>query len=122
MIYEFNRFKEPVTSLAQSPVIDVLAIGLADGSIHLLNIREDKILMNFAQDDRVTSISFRTDDQHIMATASNSGDVALWDLEKRRLIHLMKNAHDGFISSLQFINGNPLLITSAADNSIKVLT
>ncbi|KAI9220670.1 Utp21 specific WD40 associated putative domain-containing protein [Blastocladiella britannica] len=55
----------------------------------------------------------------MMATASHLGDIAVWDLEKRRLVHQVKGAHSGAIPSLQFLVGQPLLITSGADNAIK---
>lgn len=54
-----------------------------------------------------------------MATASVSGDVYLWDLEKKRLVHTMKEVHNGVVSGLHFLRGQPLLITSGSDNSIK---
>ena len=56
-----------------------------------------------------------------MATSSISGDIALWDLDKRRLSHIMKGAHDGQVVTCQFLNGQPLLVTSGDDNSVKVM-
>ena len=55
-----------------------------------------------------------------MATANMHGDVALWDLSERRLAHIMKNAHDGFITSLTFLHNQPILVTGSTDNSVKV--
>jgi hypothetical protein len=46
--------------LTQSPVVDVIAVGLDDGSIHLHNIRLDEPVMKLKQGGRVISISFRT--------------------------------------------------------------
>lgn len=62
-----------------------------------------------------------TDNEPILATASLNGGLALWDLDQRgRLLHLLPNAHDGAIASLEWIPGQPLLITSGGDNTIKV--
>lgn len=120
-IYEFPRFNSPITCLAQSPVIDVIAIGTLSGQISIHNIRSDKEILTFTQESKVTCISFRTDeDNHMMATANMYGDIALWDLENRRLFHMMKGAHDGSIMSAHFLNGQPILITGGADNSVKV--
>ncbi|CAG8530923.1 7158_t:CDS:2, partial [Racocetra fulgida] len=47
------------------------------------------------------------------------GDIALWNLDEKRLSHIIKGAHDGLIPSIQFLNGQPILLTSGADNSIK---
>jgi U3 small nucleolar RNA-associated protein 21 len=60
MLFEFPSLGSSVTCLAQSPVVDVIAIGLLDGSIYLLNIRTSQRIMQFKQDGRVTTISFRT--------------------------------------------------------------
>lgn len=55
-----------------------------------------------------------------MATANMQGDIALWDLEKRNLVHVMKGAHDGNITSIQFLNSQPILVTCGSDNAVKV--
>ncbi|KAJ1780563.1 rRNA-processing protein utp21, partial [Coemansia sp. RSA 2167] len=118
-LYEFKTMGSGITCMVQSPVIDVLALGLLDGRILLHNVKQDRAVMQLAQEDRVTALSFRTDDVPMMATANSEGDVALWDLDNKRLMHVLQNAHDGVISSVDFMVGQPLLITSSADNSIK---
>ena len=60
MLYEFKSFGSPVTALAQTPVIDVVAVGLLDGSVILYNIRQDEKVMSFRQEGRVSAIAFRT--------------------------------------------------------------
>lgn len=60
MIYQFKSFGSAITCLEQSPVVDVVAIGLLDGSIVLYNIRMDERIDTVYQSDRVTAISFRT--------------------------------------------------------------
>eukprot|EP00842_Homolaphlyctis_polyrhiza_P001778 jgi/Hompol1/2600/HPOL_006068-RA len=119
LIYEFKSFGSPITALAQSPSIDVVVIGLLDGTIILHNIKVDKEIMRFKQDGKVTAATFRTDGQPIMATSNMFGDIALWDLDERRLVHIMKGAHDAAIHTCMFFNGKPILLTAAADNSIK---
>lgn len=62
------------------------------------------------------------DGEPILASASSTGHIALWDLnEKGRLLHIVRGAHDGAISSIQWIPGQPLLVTSGDDNSVKVI-
>ncbi|KAI9298081.1 WD40 repeat-like protein [Neoconidiobolus thromboides FSU 785] len=119
LIYKFKSFNSPITCLAQSPIVDVIAIGLLDGRIILYNIKLDKKLFSFQQEGKVTCISFRTDSFHHMATSSMDGDIAIWDLEEKRLFHVMKYAHNGNIPSIQFMNGQPLLISSGSDNTLK---
>jgi U3 small nucleolar RNA-associated protein 21 len=55
-----------------------------------------------------------------MATANMHGDIALWDLEKRILLHIMKGAHDANISAIHFLNSQPILVTCGSDNAVKV--
>ncbi|PIA17099.1 YVTN repeat-like/Quino protein amine dehydrogenase [Coemansia reversa NRRL 1564] len=118
-LYEFKSFGSGITCMVQAPVIDVLALGLLDGRILLHNIKLDRPVMQLAQEGRVTAASFRTDDVPMMATANAEGDVALWDLDKKRLMHVLQGAHDSSIPSIDFLTGQPLLLTSSADNSIK---
>ncbi|KAI8149510.1 Utp21 specific WD40 associated putative domain-containing protein [Fennellomyces sp. T-0311] len=119
MVYQFKSFGAAVTCLEQSPVVDVIAIGLLDGSIILHNLKMDEKIDTVHQDDRVTSISFRTDEEQMMATANMHGDIALWDLTNRRLLHNMKAAHGGLIASLTFLTNQPVLVSAGADNAVK---
>ncbi|KAJ3093064.1 hypothetical protein HK102_010969 [Quaeritorhiza haematococci] len=120
LIYDFPKsFGSPITILAQSPVVDVIAVGMLDGRIILHNIKFDQEVISVKQEDKVTGISFRTDEQPLMASANMHGDVALWDLDERRLFNVMRGAHDGAVVSTFFLNGQPLLITVGGDNSVK---
>ncbi|KAJ1560774.1 hypothetical protein HK096_007262 [Nowakowskiella sp. JEL0078] len=119
MLYEFPSFGSPITCLSQSPAIDVIAIGLLNGKIILHNIKVDETVISFHQNNKVTAISFRTDDKHLMATSSMSGDVNLWDLDSRRRLHVLNGAHDKSISSVHFLTGEPIMLTASADNSVK---
>ena len=60
MVYQFAYLGSAVTGLAQSPVVDVVAIGLLDGTTILYNIKADEKIDSVRQDDRVTAITFRT--------------------------------------------------------------
>ncbi|KAG0764980.1 hypothetical protein G6F33_002109 [Rhizopus arrhizus] len=119
MVYQFRYMGSAITCLVQSPVVDVVAVGLLDGTVILHNIKADEKIDSVRQDDRVTAITFRTDGEHMMATGNMHGDVALWDLSDRRLAHIMKNAHDGYITSLTFLNNQPILVTGGTDNAVK---
>jgi len=56
-----------------------------------------------------------------MATGSASGHIGLWDLEKRKLCSQMREAHGTAVSGMQCLPSEPLMVTSAADNTLKVL-
>lgn len=128
-----------VTALAQSPAIDVLGVGFASGEISIYDIRADeKIMRIFVREGPVRALAFRggercpstynvskvlhfADGHPALASASETGHISLWDLETGgRLLHTIRGAHDGSISALQWIPGQPLLISSGDDNSVKV--
>ena len=62
MLYEFKGWGSSVTSCVSSPALDVVAIGCADGKIHVHNIRYDEEVVTFVHSMRgaVTSLSFST--------------------------------------------------------------
>lgn len=61
------------------------------------------------------------DGHPILATASSAGHIALWDLNSGgRLLHLVRGAHDGAVTALEWVPGQPVLISSGEDNSVKV--
>ena len=47
------------------------------------------------QESPVLGLSFRTDGHPLLVSASGSGSVTVWDLEKRRAASVMKAAHQG---------------------------
>lgn len=58
-----------------------------------------------------------------LATASATGHIAIWDLNTQgRLMHIVKGAHNNGISAVQWIPGQPVMVTSGEDNSLKVVS
>ena len=60
------------------------------------------------------------DGQPLLASGGSSGVISIWNLEKRRLQSVIREAHDCSIMSLHFFANEPVLMSSSADNSIKV--
>lgn len=60
------------------------------------------------------------DGQPLLASGGSSGVISIWNLEKRRLQSVIREAHDSAIISLHFFANEPVLMSSSADNSIKV--
>lgn len=52
-------YSSKVTVLEQSPAIDVLAVGLESGYVHLRNVKLDKTIASFKQDASISSVAFR---------------------------------------------------------------
>lgn len=121
-LYDFNGWNSPVRCCVSSPALDVVAVGCSDGSVHVHNVRYDEELMSFNHQIRgaVTALSFRTDDSPLLASGGSSGVISIWNLEKRRLHSVIREAHDGSIVSLHFFANEPILMSSAADNSVKM--
>uniref|UniRef100_A0A453T6N4 WDR36/Utp21 N-terminal domain-containing protein n=1 Tax=Aegilops tauschii subsp. strangulata TaxID=200361 RepID=A0A453T6N4_AEGTS len=121
-VYAFKGWDSSVRCCVSSPALDMVAVGCSDGSIHVHNIRYDEELMSFNHEIRgaVTALSFRTDGQPLLASGGSSGVISIWNLEKRRLHSVIREAHDGSIVSLHFFANEPILMSSAADNSIKM--
>lgn len=120
LVYTFQKFESKISILESGPAIDIVAVGLVDGTVAILNLKFDKIVMQFKQDwGPVTSISFRTDGQPLMTTGSTNGQIVVWNLEER-VVHSQFTAHSGTIASAVFLPNEPLLFTSSHDNSIKL--
>ncbi|SOV05658.1 related to UTP21 - U3 snoRNP protein [Ustilago sp. UG-2017a] len=123
-----------IVNLTQSPAVDVIAIGFADGLVLLHDIRLDESLFSLHANGGLSSgsVSFRSDGkQHSVAIATNSGNISIFDLEPAsgtgpssanngpRLTYSIQDAHDGVVGSIDFVPGQPLLISSGGDNSCK---
>ncbi|KAK1925552.1 WD-repeat protein [Papiliotrema laurentii] len=110
-----------VTALCQSPAIDVIGVGYLDGVVRVFDIRQGELVMQVKMDEgTITAVSFRMDGPPILATASSAGSIAVWDLSKGgRIIHVQRGAHEQSISGLEWVQGQPLLISSSGDNSVK---
>lgn len=63
---------------------------------------------------------FFLDGQPLLASGGSSGVISIWNLEKRRLQSVIRDAHDGSVLSLHFFANEPILMSSSSDNSVKV--
>ena len=132
-----------VTALQPTPALSLLAIAYSEGPLIIHNIQTDKTILQLRggiSNSAITSISFRTDDlgagedgrsPGVMATAGpENGDVTFWDLNKQgRVMSILRGAHNppldsgaivgGGVSKVEFLAGQPVVITSGLDNSLK---
>ncbi|GAV80439.1 LOW QUALITY PROTEIN: WD40 domain-containing protein [Cephalotus follicularis] len=121
MLYEFKGWNSSSCCCVSSPALDVVAVGCADGKIHVHNIRYDQEAVTFSHSMRgvVTTLSFSTDGQPLLASGGSSGVISVWNLEIRILQSVIREAHDISIISLHFLANEPVLMSASADNSIK---
>ncbi|KAK9504785.1 hypothetical protein O3M35_008971 [Rhynocoris fuscipes] len=121
LVHTFDGWNSAITVLEQSTALDVVGVGLADGRIILHNLKYDKTIVHFSQDwGPVTDLSFRTDGPPIMVSGTLVGHVVIWDLEERRVASQILDAHDGLVSSVICLSGEPIMVTSSPDNSVKM--
>lgn len=131
----------PVTAIQPAPALSLLAIAHKSGALSIQNVDSGQLVLSLrtasAQAPAVTAISFRDDglgaghdgrEAGVMATASNgSGDITMWDLnDGGRVAGVLRNAHrlsnnamDLGITGMEFLNGQPVLVSSGDDNTLK---
>ncbi|KAI1298049.1 WD repeat domain-containing protein [Xylaria venustula] len=132
-----------VTCMQPSHALSLMAISYAGGPLIIRNILTDKTIIHVnagAEDAPVTSVAFRTDGMGagqdgrkdgVIATATNaSGDITFWDLnDGGRVMGVLRSAHNpptrdgtnvrGGVSKVEFLAGQPVIVTSGRDNSLK---
>lgn len=55
-----------------------------------------------------------------MVSGSNLGHMAIWNLEAKRLVAQIREAHSGSVEGMHSLHLEPLMVTSSSDNSVKV--
>ncbi|PGG97307.1 U3 small nucleolar RNA-associated protein 21 [Blastomyces parvus] len=137
-----------VTAMEPTPALSLLAIAYSSGALTIHNVRTDQAVLQLRSPaasastttsiSPITCISFRTDDlgaghdgrkAGVMATASaDSGDITMWDLNKGgRVTGVLRDAHESSssaaeepgISKVEFLNGQPVLISTGTDNALR---
>ncbi|XP_073143979.1 U3 small nucleolar RNA-associated protein 21 homolog [Henckelia pumila] len=121
-LHEFKGWNAAICCCVSSPALHVIAVGCSDGKIHVHNILYDEEVVTFTHSTSgaVTALSFSTDGQPLLAAGGSSGVVSIWNLEKRKLHSVIREAHDSSIVSLHFFACEPVLMSSSADNSVKM--
>ncbi|KLT38876.1 putative WD-repeat protein [Cutaneotrichosporon oleaginosum] len=111
----------PVTTIVQAPALDIVGVGHSDGDIRVLDIKHGDLVMQMRMDEgSVTGLAFRMDGPPILASASSVGAIAIWDLSKGgRVLHTRRRSHEQAVNGLEWVQGQPLLVSSSADNSVK---
>ncbi|KAK9495472.1 Utp21 specific WD40 associated putative domain-containing protein [Lipomyces doorenjongii] len=122
LVFQSKPFETLLTDIDVAPVLDTLGLAFSDGKIQTYDIRYDKVLCELSCRQKVTSISFRTDGNAHLAAGTADGDLYFYDLNRKRRVHILRDVHSaghGGISSVSFLNGQPVFVTSGGDNSLK---
>lgn len=123
LLYTSNEFADQITTAEPAPALDILALGTASGEIIMFNMKKGRKIRTIKiPQSRIATVSFRTDGSSHLCVGTTSGDLIFYDLDRRSRIHVLKNIHrDSFggVSKAAFLNGQPIIVTSGGDNSLK---
>lgn len=123
LLYTSDEFPNQLTCVEPAPALDIMALGTSTGDIIIFNLRKGrktrtiKILQS-----AVSSLSFRTDGLPHLCVGTTLGDLIFYDLDRRSRIHVLKNVHKetfGGVTRASFLNGQPIVVTSGGDNTLK---
>ncbi|MCO5584789.1 hypothetical protein L7F22_038721 [Adiantum nelumboides] len=56
----------------------------------------------------------------MLAAGGSSGVISIWNLDKQKLQGVIKDAHESAVCALHFLSNEPVLLSAAADNSLKM--
>ena len=104
-----------ITSASLTPALDILALGLQNGTICFVNLLTDQVLFELQQSgESVVSISFSTvENLELMATGGPKGLLYLWDLETRSLKYRIEV--QGSIRGVCWLPKEPILIVQSTN-------
>lgn len=130
LIYSFKNITKKlkgarILTVEQSPLVDIVALGLESGELLIVNLKQDKVLTSFSQDSPARSLSFSTDqtlEKSLLASCTTDGNILFWDLNEKKIHSVIQKAHNSKpIDKIQFLNNEPVLLSSSGeDNSIKM--
>ena len=123
LLYTSDEFPEQLTCVEPAPALDVMGLGTSTGDIIMFNLRKGRKIRTIKLlQSAVSSLSFRTDGLSHLCVGTTLGDLIFYDLDRRSRIHVLKNIHKetfGGITCASFLNGQPIVVTSGGDNSLK---
>ncbi|CCD27133.1 rRNA-processing protein UTP21 NDAI_0J02410 [Naumovozyma dairenensis CBS 421] len=123
LLYSSPEFPDQITAAEPAPALDIIALGTITGDIIMFNMKKGKKIRTIKMPNlKISTISFRTDGSPHICIGTHSGDLVFYDLNRRSRIHVLKNIHResfGGVTKSTFLNGQPILVTSGGDNSLK---
>mmetsp|Transcript_6725 Transcript_6725/g.9972 ORF Transcript_6725/g.9972 Transcript_6725/m.9972 type:complete len:403 (-) Transcript_6725:18-1226(-) len=97
-----------------------LAIGGRDGQIYIWNISTKHFIITFdAHTQWVRALIWHPSGTRIVS-CSDDRSIAVFDIEKRRLVHRIPAAHSNFVSALVFHPSSSILASAGADKTIRL--
>ncbi|CCK69055.1 rRNA-processing protein UTP21 KNAG_0B06260 [Huiozyma naganishii CBS 8797] len=123
LLYTSTDFPDQISAVECAPVLDILAVGTTTGEVLMFNVRKGRTIRTLKLTTAaVSTISFRTDGSPHLCVGTSTGDLIFYDLNRKTRIHVMKGVHSesyGGVTHTSFLNGQPIVVTSGADNTLK---
>ncbi|KRW99587.1 WD40-repeat-containing domain [Pseudocohnilembus persalinus] len=123
-IYSFDKFLEeqiekqnPIQCVVGSPVLDVVAISFANGSVYLFDIKADKILFKVMCQLPAISMAFSKQEPPLLACGDEKGNITIWELNERKKFSVLKEVHSGCVNSLHFQNDSQMLLSGSGQGN-----
>ncbi len=114
---EGTNTTEYARSLAFNPDASVLAIGLSNGMIFLLDTQNGSQIASLAEhSDAVTALAFSTDGS-LLISGSYDRSLRVWDIETGEVLRLLED-HNDTITEVAFSDDGTLLITASEDGTL----
>lgn len=110
-----------LTTIECAPVLDIVALGTTTGEIILYNLKKARVIRTIRTGSSINSLSFRTDGPAHLVAGHASGELTFYDLDRNARIHVIqahRESHGG-VSKVQFLNGQPIIVSNGGDNQIK---
>eukprot|EP00210_Caulerpa_lentillifera_P003696 g3529.t1 len=120
-----------IRHLEPAPALDVVGIGLSNGSIQLFNVRHNELIFKFETyrsggNKTVSSCTCLTFSQGVrvslLATGGINGEIIIWDLDQQEILCSKLHGHTNTVLKLHFFPSSFILMSLADDNSIKQWT
>lgn len=123
LLYTSDDFIDQLTCVEPAPALDIMALGTSSGDIIIFNLRKSRKIRTIKiLQSTVSSLSFRTDGLPHLCVGTTLGDLIFYDLDRRSRISVLKNVHKeifGGVARASFLNGQPIVVTSGGDNTLK---
>lgn len=118
-IYAYTPFDAEIRTVEQTPVIDIVGVGLQNGTIHIFNLKTDKVLFSFKVSGAVTGLSFGG--SHLVATTE--AGMFVFDLDEKKSVISRENSvescgHKENVLSARFLDDKSVVVSTGDSISI----
>lgn len=117
-----NTIEPKILCVECTSMLDIIAIGYTTGHIVLYNLKLDSIMCTFYQyKSPVKTLTYGIiENRPYIVSSLTDGQIAIWDIEEKKLQRKIRVQYDGNIIKLLFQIDEPQLIIQGDDNSQRI--